>query len=70
MLHAWPVPEPEDWVRRVNAAQTQAELDAIRHAVARGSPFGSEGWAERIVRRLGLEHTQRPRGRPKKLPEK
>ena len=33
------------------------------------SPFnasGNESWSERAVRRLGLESTLRPQGRPKK----
>jgi putative transposase len=34
--------------------------------VLRGSPFGSEDWQKRIAKRLGLEYTLRPRGRPKK----
>ena len=66
MLHSWPLPEPQDWARQVNAAQTRAELDAVRRAVMRGSPFGSEGWQRRTAKRLGLEFTLRARGRPKK----
>ena len=65
-LCAWPVPEPASWLRFVNAAQTEAELDAVRQAIARGSPLGSEAWQRRTARRLGLEYTLRPRGRPKK----
>jgi putative transposase len=66
MLHAWPLPEPEDWAELVNAPQTTAELEAVRRAVSRGSPFGSEGWQRRIAKRLSLEYTLRARGRPKK----
>src|SRR5262245_60058508 len=63
---AWPVPEPADWLRRVNAAQTEAELVALRRSVLRGTPYGAEGWTARTARRLGLEYTLRERGRPKK----
>jgi len=66
ILHAWPVPEPDNWANLVNTAQTSAEMEAVRRAVARGSPFGSETWQSRIAKRLGLEYTLRPRGRPKK----
>jgi hypothetical protein len=31
---------------------------------------GNESWSERAIRRLGLESTLRPRGRPKKQAEK
>jgi putative transposase len=66
LLGAWPVEEPADWVRRVNQAQTQAELEALRRSVIRQRPFGSEAWTRRIAKRLGLEYTLRPRGRPRK----
>jgi len=50
----------------VNRAQTQAELEALRRSVNRGTPFGSVPWQVRTAKRLGLESTLRPRGRPKK----
>jgi hypothetical protein len=28
-------------------------------------PLGLEGWTQRVAKRLGLEYTLRPRGRPK-----
>jgi putative transposase len=65
-LAPWPEPVPADWVERVNAAQTEAELAALRRAVQRGSPFGSGAWREQMATRLGLRHTLRPLGRPKK----
>jgi putative transposase len=65
-LQAWPVPEPADWVKWVNQPQTEAELEAVRRSVARGCPFGAPAWQQRTARRLGLEYTLRPRGRPPK----
>jgi len=50
----------------VNAPQAEAELQALRHSVQRGRPFGDGSWIERIVHRLALETTVRPRGRPRK----
>jgi putative transposase len=67
-LTAWPVPEPQDWLRWVNEPQTEAELDAVRLSVARGRPYGAEAWVEAVVQRLGLQATVRPRGRPRKRP--
>ena len=69
LLAPWPVVEPADWVDRVNAAQTEAELAAVRHCVVRGTPLGSAEWTRRTARRLGLESTLRQRGRPRKAAE-
>jgi len=46
--------------------QAAGELEAIRRSVKRGSPFGEASWVERTAKRLGLESTLRPQGRPKK----
>jgi putative transposase len=69
LLSDWPVPSPTNWMAAVNAAQSEAELAALRKSVARGAPFGEERWSRRVAKRLGLESSLRPRGRPKK-PEK
>jgi len=66
LLAPWPVPRPRDWVDRVNAPQTEAELEALRRAVRRSSPFGSPDWQQTAAQRLGLQATLRPRGRPRK----
>jgi putative transposase len=56
------------WLKHVNQPQTDAELADIRRCVTRGQPFGSEAWRTKVARKLGLEHTFRPRGRPRKKP--
>jgi putative transposase len=61
---------PRDWQRWVNRAETAGELKALRQSVLRGSPYGSEGWQERVAKALGLESTLRPRGRPRVHPIK
>jgi putative transposase len=66
LLAAWPLPRRPGWVDHVNAPQTEAELSALRRCVKRGCPFGGSSWNDQIVRRLGLESTLRPQGRPKK----
>jgi putative transposase len=66
LLSAWPVPRRANWAAHVNAAQSEAELVALRRSVLRGSPFGDAEWRERTIRELGLESTIRPRGRPKR----
>ena len=65
ILAEWPLPAPSRWVQLVNEVQTEAELEALRRCVNRGQPFGPESWVERCVRKLGLESTIRPRGRPR-----
>jgi len=61
-----PVARPDDWVDRVNRPETEAELTALRGCLTRGKPYGSQTWQPRTGRRLGLESTLRPRGRPRK----
>lgn len=66
LLAAWPVSRPRDWLGLVNGAEDAGELEAFRQSVRRGQPFGSESWRRRIAKRLALESTLRPRGRPRK----
>jgi putative transposase len=65
-LHPWPVSRPDNWLTLVNEPQTERELQAIRHAVVRGSPYGSQLWRVNTAQRLGLQRTLRSRGRPRK----
>jgi putative transposase len=67
MLARWPVPQPRNWCELVRQPQTEAELAALRHSLMRGAPFGAANWTADTARRLGLESTLRPRGRPRKL---
>ena len=69
LLHDWPVPMPTNWLSWVKEPQTNAELNALRRSVVRGTPYGSIPWQKRTAGRLGLEATLRPRGRPKKKPQ-
>jgi len=66
ILSDWPVERPQGWTRRVNAPMRERALAEVRAALTRGRPFGSDAWMNRIARRLGLESTLRPRGRPSK----
>jgi putative transposase len=66
LLDEGPVPLPSNWVEYVNGPQTEAELEALRRSVVRGCPFGEPAWGEQTAKRLGLEATLRPQGRPRK----
>ena len=65
-----PVALPRDWRTIVNRPQTEAQLVALRNSVVRGAPFGAANWTRIAARRLGLEFTLRPRGRPPKRSKK
>ena len=67
-LATWPLPRPRNWTALVNQPQTEAELEAIHTSIRRGRPFGSPQWQKRTAKKLGLESTFRPRGRPRKNP--
>ena len=69
-LADWPVACPRNWIRRVNQAETAAELESVQHSVTRGTPFGNVSWSRRTASRLGLESSLRPRGRPRKRSKK
>jgi putative transposase len=63
------VPRPEHWLEHVNEPQTEAEVERLRECSRRGRPFGDSLWMTAAARRLGLESTLRPRGRPRKRDE-
>ena len=62
----WPLRIPGDWIEQVNRPQSDAELEALRRSVQRGSPYGGERWQKVTAAKLNLEFTLRPPGRPKK----
>ena len=65
-LSPWPIRRLPNWIERVNEPLNDKELEAVRRCAHRGQPFGDDGWTEAIARRLNLESTLRPRGRPRK----
>jgi putative transposase len=67
-LHPGPVERPPRWRQWVNKPQSEDEVEAIRECIRRGRPFGAESWQVRTAKRLGLESSLRPRGRPRKWP--
>jgi putative transposase len=64
LLSPWPIARLPNWVHRVNEPLIESELRAVRNCAQRGAPLGNESWVESIARRLNLESTTRPRGRP------
>ena len=68
LLFPWPIARLPSWVARVNDPLSEKELDAVRRCLRRGSPLGDARWAGTTARRLDLESTLRPRGRPRVRP--
>ncbi len=66
VLHPGPVPRGRNWKQWVNGAETELELTALRTCIARGTPLGTPRWQHTTARRLGLESSLHPRGRPRK----
>jgi putative transposase len=67
LLSASPMSRPRGWLAIVNQPMEKPALSALRDSVGRGRPYGDPAWVSRIARRLGLEFTLRPRGRPRKV---
>ncbi len=57
---------PRDYRRWVNTPDQEYDLEQLRNAVKRGTPFGRESWVDRMVKRHELQTTVRREGRPKK----
>jgi hypothetical protein len=50
----------------VNAAWTAKEMERLALSLRRGRPCAGDAWVERTVATLGMEHTVRPEGQPRK----
>jgi putative transposase len=61
-----PAVRDKKWLERVNEPLSAGDLQRLRHAVSRGCPLGDKEWTMATARRLGLESSLRPKGRPRK----
>lgn len=43
-----------------------SQIESIQKSITRGSPLGNPAWQKTTAKKLGLESTLRPRGRPRK----
>ena len=66
ILSAWPLARKRGWLKFVNQAISEKEQNALRKCIQRGRPFGDKDWSQLMIKKLGLESTVKPRGRPKK----
>jgi putative transposase len=58
------------WRRWVHVPLSEKELAGVRRSVVSGRPYGGDEWVTATATALGLRLPQRPRGRPRKQPEK
>jgi hypothetical protein len=70
MLYPGPLPRGKDWLDWVNRPQGEADLVALQNCLERGTPCGNETWQHATAKRLGLEASLHPRGRPRIHDEK
>jgi putative transposase len=66
MLSDGPIPLPHRWSQSVDEILPEPQLRQLQESLKRGRPFGNVKWTQTAVKRLGLQSTLRPRGRPKK----
>ena len=64
LLAEGPINLPKDWSRWVHDPETAAEQAQLREHIQRSRPLGDAKWTAATARRLGLETSLRPRGRP------
>jgi len=65
-LAAYPAVRRRRWSAYVHQVADEAELAGIRRSSATGLPYGAARWVAGLGRRLKLDLTIRPRGRPRK----
>jgi putative transposase len=65
LLSAWPVDRPRQWNALVNESMPDAQREKILTSIQRGRPLGDEAWIAATAKRLGLDYTLHPRGRPR-----
>lgn len=68
-LAAYAAVRQRRWSAYVHQTPEEAELAALRRSSVTGLPFGLPGWVDRLSRKLKLDLTIRPRGRPRKPPD-
>jgi putative transposase len=65
-LSPYPKVRQRQWGEMVHRPLEEAALASIRRSTASGLPYGDEAWVKRLAKKLDLDLTIRPRGRPRK----
>lgn len=61
-----PVKRRRNWLDWVNRPLNEQERKAMEVCISRGQPFGEDDWKSKTAKKLGIESSIRPRGRPRK----
>jgi putative transposase len=65
LMTEWPVSRPANWIAVVNRPQADKEEAEMAECIRRGRPYGDSPWQTAAARRMKLQSTFHPRGRPK-----
>lgn len=65
-LAASPAGRQRKWARKVHQPLPESVVAAVRRSVETGLPYGAQPWVARLAKKLDLDLTIRPRGRPRK----
>ncbi|OGI69292.1 hypothetical protein A3A09_03675 [Candidatus Nomurabacteria bacterium RIFCSPLOWO2_01_FULL_42_20] len=66
LLSDWPFEIPEDYLLFVNEPLEKEMIEEIRQSTKRERPLGNQKWREDMIKKYGLEYTERNKGRPRK----
>lgn len=64
-----PVAIPANWNECLDEELSHIQLSAIIQSIERGRPYGDSDWVTKVAKRMSLESTLRPRGRPPRAPD-
>ncbi len=65
-LSPYPAVRQRKWSEVVHRPLEEQTLASIRRSSGTGLPYGDPAWVERLAKKLNLDLTIRPRGRPRK----
>ncbi len=65
-LTGGPVSLPKNWPALVHQSVAEIDVSKIQNSIKRGAPLGLDQWVSLVARKMALESTLRPRGRPNK----
>jgi putative transposase len=61
-----PVALPRNWPVLVGQSVAETDVSRIQNSIQRGTPLGLAQWVVQTAKRMALEATLRPKGRPRK----
>jgi putative transposase len=64
LLSPWPLDRPRNWTALVNQPMADDRRQRVKLSIERGRPLGSDAWTLATARRMALQFTLNPRGRP------